>query len=262
MNIVTADITPKNGADRIEILPLADLHVGDKTCNTDAIKAELEYIATHENCYTILNGDLLNNATKTSVSDSYSETLSPMEQLKRIIELLEPIKDKILCIQDGNHERRTWRTDGLDISRLIARELGIEDRYSAGMTLLYICLPLSKQRGKSTYSILCTHGCGGGKKVGAKMNRMEDLVNIIDADIYLYSHTHQPAVFYKGYLRTTPNRRAITKVEHVFVNTGAYLDYGGYGEQAEFSPPSLRHPRIQIMACGNRYAEKPIKVNL
>ena len=43
------------------------------------IKERIEYVKNTESAYAVLNGDLMNNALKTSVSDIYSEQLSPME---------------------------------------------------------------------------------------------------------------------------------------------------------------------------------------
>ena len=36
------------------------------------------------------------------------------------------------------------------------------------------------------------HGYGGGRKDGGKINRLEDMTNVIIADLYLMSHTHKP----------------------------------------------------------------------
>jgi predicted MPP superfamily phosphohydrolase len=82
----------------VEVHPFADLHIGDKHCSIEGVKKRIEQVKEKENAYVILNGDIINNATKTSVSDSYAEELSPMEQISRFVELFEPVKDKILCL--------------------------------------------------------------------------------------------------------------------------------------------------------------------
>ena len=122
----------------LNIYPYGDWHVGDKSCDMALVKESIRKVADAPNAYCILNGDLMNNATKASVSDSYAERMPPMEQLNLILSLLSPIKDKILSIEDGNHERRSYREDGIDLSRLVARELGIEDRYSQGGNLIFL----------------------------------------------------------------------------------------------------------------------------
>lgn len=116
----------------ITIIPIADLHIGDRNSNTKLIKETIERIKDEPNTYCIINGDLCNMALKDSKSDVYSDSLSPMEQILEVIKLLEPIKDKILIMSTGNHEDRTQKNTNVDVIRLVARELGIENRYANG----------------------------------------------------------------------------------------------------------------------------------
>ena len=134
MNCIKIDL-PKELTE-IEIHTLADLHMGDKFCDYQEINRQIEAIKNTPNAYCILNGDLMNNATKTSISDSYAEQLTPMQQIGQAVELLKPIRDKILSIQSGNHEKRTYRKEGIDLTEIVARELFLLDRYSRAGTIL------------------------------------------------------------------------------------------------------------------------------
>ena len=92
-----------------------------------------------ENAYCILNGDLLNNATKTSVSDSYAEEIPPMEQINKAVELFSPIKDKILAILTGNHESRTYQKRRVLTSwKIVARQMGLYDKFSKTGALIFV----------------------------------------------------------------------------------------------------------------------------
>lgn len=130
MKVIKRDLG--NQFKNIKILALSDFHIGDQLCNLKLIRSVLEEVKNSDNTFVILNGDLMNNATKTSVSDVYNEELTPMEQIVRLCDLLEGIKERILVISCGNHELRTYKNDGVDIIRLVARQLGIEDRYAEG----------------------------------------------------------------------------------------------------------------------------------
>ena len=99
--------------------------MGDAQCDYRLIKERVDYVAKTQNAFAILNGDLMNNATKTSISDSYAELLTPMQQLTKVMDVLTPIKGKVLAINDGNHERRTHNKEGINLTELIARELGL-----------------------------------------------------------------------------------------------------------------------------------------
>ena len=115
--------------DHATIYPLADLHIGDPHALSGLIGERFDMIQKDPHGLVILNGDLLNTALRNSVSDVYGEKLSPMAQIARLVEILEPIKDKIIGATTGNHENRVYKADGVDIMRLVCRELDIEERY-------------------------------------------------------------------------------------------------------------------------------------
>jgi hypothetical protein len=234
----------------IELVPFAGLHKGDQNSLSKLILQRRQYVIDTPNAYAIWNGDLVNWASIASVSDTYGETLKPMEQIASIAELIDPVKGKTLCIQPGNHEFRPYKTEGIDITRLAARQLGIEDKYSDSSTVLFVRLgkdAVSNHHGRRIlYTIYINHGGGGGRKPGAKASRLADMASIVDADVYIHSHTHMPLIMRQGYYRTDTANSAVTYIDKLFVNTGATLEYGGYGEAQEFTPSSLETPIITL----------------
>lgn len=228
----------------IEIHPLADLHIGDMCCEYKRILKELDYIKNTPNCYCVLDGDLMDTAIASSIGDTYSSTHNPMEQLQECVNLFAPIKDKIIAVVGGNHENRIYRSDGIDITQLMCSQLGISDRYSPTTALVFVRFGDDKKHRKVCYSLYMTHGNGGGRKEGGKINRLADLAGIVDADIYLMAHVHQPAAFRNRFYRCDPQNSSAQLVEHLFVNTAAWLNYGGYGDKAGFKPASTINPTI------------------
>jgi hypothetical protein len=196
-----------------------------------------------------LNGDILDNASRSSIGDIETRELNIMGQIQYGVELFEPIKDKILCITNGNHENRAYRKEGIDISKMVALQLGIGDVYSPAAALLF--LRFGKQSShrnnrRVRYTLLCNHGSGGGRKEGAKAIRLADMASIVDADIYIHSHTHLPMIMKQGFFRVDQNNSAVANVTKLFVNTSSNLDYGGYGEAQEFKPNSKDTPVIYL----------------
>lgn len=237
----------------IEIHPLADLHIGDMSCDFKAILDELEYIKNTPNCYCVLDGDLMDTAIASSIGDTYASTHNPMEQLQECVNLFEPIKDKIIAVVGGNHENRIYKQDGIDITYLMCQQLGIADRYSPTTALVYIRFGSdSKHNRKMCYTLYMTHGAGGGRREGGKINRLADLAGIVDADIYLMAHVHQPAAFRNTFFRADPRNNTVCKCEHLFVNTAAWLEYGGYGEKQGYKPASTINPIIHLDGHGKR----------
>lgn len=234
----------------IKVYIFSDWHIGDKFCDTRIIAEQIEQIKNEPNAYVICNGDLMNNATKTSVSDCYAEELTPMEQLETFINFLRPIKDKIICLTAGNHENRTFKSDGIDLTQLAARELGIEERYGREGILVFLRVGIDKSHStpdhprQQSYRIYCTHGSGGGRKEGGKAIRLAELANIVNADVYVHSHTHMPMVMRNATFETDSQNSRVKEVDRLFVNSSANLSYGGYGQQYSYKPNSRRSPVI------------------
>ena len=232
----------------IEIHIFADEHIGDDLCDLDSLKRRIKYIAETPNAYCILNGDILDNATTDSVGDTYSQTYSPLMQLELAVELFTPIADKILLITHGNHENRTYKKSGINISQLIATQLNLLDRYTPASAVLFIRFgPGSRQtRGrKMSYTLFALHGSGGGKE-GSIATRLANMAAIVDCDIYCHAHSHLPMVFRLGFHRIDTSNSSVAPIEKMFVNSAANLKYGGYAEFAEFKPASMKSPVIYL----------------
>lgn len=235
----------------VELHPLADLHIGDAMSDWELIQSEIERVLETPNAYCVLNGDLMDTAIASSIGDTYAATHQPMEQLETCVKLFQPLADagKILCVVGGNHEDRVYKSDGIDMTYLMCKQLGIEERYSPTTALIFLRFGRLQKHNhgrKACYSIYMTHGSGGGRKEGGKINRLADYANIVDADAYICSHTHLPAAFKTGFYRVDPRNNAVGMVTKVFVNTAAALNYGGYGDKQGYKPSSTDNPVLKF----------------
>lgn len=237
----------------IDVCIFADEHIGDPHSNINYLKERIEYVKNNPNVYAILNGDLMDNATKTSVSDSYSQDYNPQEQMDMLVEMFKPIKNKILCITQGNHEARTYKKEGIDIMKNVAGRLGLDNRYSPEAVLLFLRFGKNKKGRKQLYTFYVTHGSGGGRKEGAKAIRLADLACIVDADIYIHAHTHLPMVFKEDYVRVSESNSSSSTVTKLFVNASGNLNFGGYGEVIGCKPASMDKPVIHLIGS-KKYA--------
>ena len=237
-------------ADVIELHPLADLHIGDMMSDYKLIMERLEHIKNTPNAYCILGGDLMDTAIASSIGDTYGANLQPMEQLKQCVKIFEPLKDKILAVLPGNHENRVYKADGIDLTALMCSQLGVAEKYSSTTAVLFIRFGKGGAQGhkdrRQLYTVYATHGSGVGRKEGGKVNRLADLASIVDCDIYIHGHTHLPLVFKESFMRPSRTTSTVEPVEKLFVNTAAWLNYGGYGDKAGFKPASKRSPVIYL----------------
>jgi predicted phosphodiesterase len=247
LKVIKIDL-PKD-IEKIELYTFADEHIGDEHADLERLKQRIEYVANTPDAYCVLNGDIIDNATKTSIGDVYANEFNPMQQLEEAVRLFKPLKDKILAISHGNHEARTYRKEGIDLSYLLAVQLGLFEKYTSTSALIFLRFGKSRNNGgesKQCYTIFMLHGSGGGRKEGAKAIRLADMSSIIDADIYIHSHTHLPMVMKQNYHRIDKQNSTVRIVEKLFVNTASNLNYGGYGEAQEFKPSSKTSPIIYL----------------
>ena len=113
----------------------------------DRLKERIKYVSETPNAYCLLNGDILDNATKTSIGDTYTQEFNPMEQLKKAVEIFGPVANKCISVSHGNHENRTYRKEGINLSYLLAAQLGLADKYSPTSTLIFLRFGKSKNNG-------------------------------------------------------------------------------------------------------------------
>ena len=235
----------------ISILPLADLHMGDIHCDFKRVMEWIDYVKSNDNVFAILNGDLMDVAIMGSIASKsvYVASLNPMEQLQQCVAIFEPIRDKILAVLPGNHELRLMN-DGLDLTEVMCSQLGIVDRYASASALLFVRVGKDKDRTHHQrpvlYTIFVSHGRGGGRKEGGKLQRLVDLSAIVDADIYVHSHTHLPIIAKTSYYRVSGANSTVSKVDKLFVNTSSALEYGAYAELQNYKPNSLDTPVIHL----------------
>lgn len=256
MKVIKIDLSSE--LKQIELHTFADEHIGDQHSDVKRVLQRIEYVKNTPNAYCILNGDIIDNATKTSIGDTYTQVFNPMEQLERATEIFEPIKDKILCITHGNHENRTYKKEGINLSRLLATQLGLTDRYTATSAVVFIRLGEDKKAHgrKFRYTLYVLHGSGGGRKEGAKAIRLADMASIVDTDIYIHSHTHLPMIMKQGFHRVDTCNSTVALVDKLFVNTASNLDYGGYGEAGAFKPSSKDTPVIYLSGTKKYFEAK------
>lgn len=248
MQIVPTDLT---ALDEVRIYILGDLHIGSKKFNLKQFNERISTIVNDDKGRVILLGDLINNSTKTSVGDVYSEPLSPMEQMKLAVNLIKPIKDKIIAVVSGNHERRSYKTEGLDLTYFLAAELGLVDKYNYTSDLLLIKYGSTSNGKAYNISLYCTHGDGnGGKLIGGKANGLSKRGQIVNADIIVTGHTHTPIVFSEASYLIDKRHTSVNLHNQLFVNCGASLDYEEYAEMVGMRPSSTSQPVITLATNG------------
>lgn len=252
--------TKLNIGNNLKLYVLSDAHLGSAEVDLNTLKQIIQFIKDTPECYCILLGDILDTALKNSKTDIYSETLSIADAQKLAVELLTPIKDKIIAMTPGNHENRVWREVGVDLSLWLAEKLGLENVYRTSSIALTVSFGKDLNGNPYRLNIFGQHGAyGGGRRLGAAMNALEDLDGIVaNADIYIRAHTHQPIqgsrnVFTFNYLGN------IEKQTKYYFNAPSVLNYGGYAAEKGYRPTDDAPCYLNIRAQSIRKNSKLIK---
>jgi len=230
--------------DKIEIVPIGDVHYGSENCSIKRFKETLQYVLNTDNCYMIGMGDYLDSIVPSDkrYDPSKKKFMFIDELIRDMMKMLKPLADegKIIALLTGNHEYTLHKTGHGDPTLRFCIELGKEDKpIPYGGYSSFIRLGLLNNTYKVKGLVLYVHhGWSAGRKTGAVINNVENLAQYYDADVYLVAHSHK--------LWGTREVRITWAGEEkvIFGNTGTFLetateDTCSYSERAGYPPLKL-----------------------
>ena len=243
--------------DDIMIIPVSDVHLGALEHMTDEWDKFCKDVLNQPNVYVTLGGDLINNATRTSVSNVFKETMRPSAQKRKMAEMLKPLaKDgRILCAVSGNHERRSGKDADDDPMSDIMCKLDLEDIYRENMAFVKVQMGEKNGNGNvnPTYMIAVNHGAGGGGMTGATVHKGERFGYALDgADALIIGHAHTPFVTQPSKIYIDKYNNNISLKPFKVVCATSWLYYGG-DAAAKMLLPSGHAP--QVMHLSGKHKE-------
>lgn len=236
------DVYEKDG---LIIVPITDVHIGYKQCNVPYFKAFIQYILDVPNCVTVLNGDLAETATKSSVGMAmFEEDIHLPEQILALVELLQPLADanKILGIIPGNHEQRMDNLLGFNPMHIIADKLNVPYLGYQGFLRLDVC--------GIKYKVAMFHGAGGGGTSGSRTNTAEKQNKVIpNADLYISGHTHGKMSHSDVVWMMDDTSDSLVEHKRTYVVGGSFVEYfNSYPEMKGLAPSSTGLTHITLTA--------------
>lgn len=257
MKVIEKTITLDDKKEPLILIPFSDIHLGADGCNKTYLKNTIEWIKKKPNCYAIGLGDycdcIIMNDKRFDIKSVDKDFLPqldnlPMAQLKTLEKLIEPIKDKIICMIPGNHEDKFRTYNSVDIMYELHRDLGIE----VGDYMSFLRLKFDQKQFHTTpITLFLHHGFFAGRKVGGKANQMTDLASNYKADIYCLGHSHDLFAVTVDTL-CLPNRGKIpVKEKKIFINTGTFMETvtsggSGYAERKGYPVSKIGTARLDI----------------
>lgn len=219
---------------------LTDLHVGHKGFDRQALKNFVEVVKSVPNFYVFIGGDATNHANKGSKSSQFEEDMTPREQIKGkweygrlvkegLIQLLEPIQDRIIGISDGNHNtRRLKEFNDMSAAEYYADLTGI--RYFGPLAIIeFVVGP-----GKNSYIHFIHHSGSTGKR--KNLNALQDRVWNWEADVHWGEHTHKNHFGRDVVISFDRKNKKPLIRDRLYVNGNSYLSWSGYAKDKLYAP--------------------------
>lgn len=257
MKVIEKTITLEDKKEPLVLIPFSDLHLGADGFNKTYFKNTVEWIKNKPNCYAIGLGDycdcIIMNDKRFDIKSVDKEFLPqldnlPMAQLKSLEKLLEPIKDKIICMIPGNHEDRFRTYNSVDVMYELHRDLGVE----VGDYMSFLRLKFDHKQFHTTPIVVwLQHGWFSGRKMGGKVNQLSDVANSFEADVYLAGHSHDLWATTIEKLCLATSGKELLKEKKIFGNTGTFMETitsggSGYAERKAYPMSKIGTLRFDI----------------
>lgn len=245
-----------------KIIFFGDVHWDSPAHAREKWQRFLEYAKQHKDAYFFGMGDYL-DSTSTSereclgqISDRMHETLKndlELLQLTKVEALARELKfmrGRIIGLLNGNHYYQFARTS-INSDQKLAELLGAQYLGVCSFTRLYF----NNCGTKVSRDIFAHHGAGAARLIGGSLNRVQQMAEGVEADIYAMGHDHkrgavpaQPRLFLehggKAGLR-------IAERQPVVLRTGSFLasyepGTSNYNVDACRTPSSLGHVELEV----------------
>jgi len=260
-----------------KLILFGDLHCGSRNVSWDGFHAMIDRVKRERNTYMVGMGDYIEakvvNDPHFNLAATDKDTPTIIHQAQRVVKELIPVKDKILVLLRGNHEKKFERLIG-DLTReFIADPLGAN--YGG-----YVCKLSITDGTNIKYKLFLHHGFGNVTSNSKDYRQMEGnmLSNIqrklqmksSDCILSAMGHTHKLLIaepipqlcMTDNGRKTTSHYEAVPMMPangdrlqpHLrwYVNTGTFRrlhgdpGYDDYGEEFGYDPVDIGYAVVHV----------------
>jgi len=240
---------PSTKWEKIKVVPIADVHYGASASMVAKFREYVNYIATHENVFAFIGGDLFENAHGDSNKgvSIYEQDVRPASQVEQMAEMLSPIAHKILWAIPGNHEDRSRSRDYDPLERLCDK-LNIPYSYEP----IFVDL-LWKG---NVFSFHDQHGTCGGQTKGGKMNAASRPQEMQEHVMFtIMAHVHDGDVSRNTRIcRDRVNFRLEFRKQYIIICPSFFGYFGSYASKAGYKPGSYGTINMDLFPNGDFHA--------
>jgi predicted phosphodiesterase len=209
------------------------IHEGEKSQDEAELQKYINWALRNKASVEIcICGDSLDNGgfcgTK-HVGSTWNNYLTPQEQLDKFVKRFAPLKNQMIGIIKGNHEKRTEDTTSIQLLKCAADQLGVPYKGASSVFTWH---------GKK---IFVAHGAGGS--YDGDFKKVLDTYEGLDAVIL--AHTHKLyAEPVRRYVVNAAGARSEKKIWKIRV--GSFLDNAEYAKFALHAPTPMGSAILQL----------------
>jgi hypothetical protein len=267
--------------DSAAVVILGDLHVGD-TFARERFFALRAWLLAAPNRFCAVNGDILNAATSAGPELPTEQRERTTAQIVEARDLFRPLVQapgpgatvevsggrrtvhpgRLLAWNDGNHERRLVKAADIIPGQLLCEMLEVPEIYGGvdagdyGYTVhLDLRVGANRHGRPNGYRALLCHGWGGGRTVGAALNKVAEMQSVYpNCDFYAQSHAHGAGVIERAEWRYDERTHRGRLRPYWLIVTAAVSEWGGFEESRMFRPGGAAMPYLAV-GGGEEWAE-------
>jgi len=268
----------------ISIWNLADLHMGSAACAEDLLRKDVAAIRDDPCAFWFGGGDYADFIGYTDIRfdpDVVAPWISVKDlkqlgrvSMRRVRDLLLPIKDKCLGLLEGNHEKKyELKKDHEGLHGWLCEELGAANlAYSCLVDVTFVRHPRTarptltldnpdRQNSRRAFRFFLHHGAGYAQTAGGKLNRLIQFMYSFDADVYMCGHVHDQVGRREPMIGADADCKKLIAKEKVGVISGSYLKTYAqgtttYGEMKGYRPTVLGAAKVEVTPMATK---QPVK---
>jgi hypothetical protein len=234
------------------VLLVSDVHFDSVKCDRKLFKKHLDE-AKEKDATVLIFGDFFDCMQGRFDPRSGKGDLRPEYNVKGYfdvivkdaVKFLEPYKDNVRFISDGNHELSILSRQEVDLLGNLTDRLDCErGNYNGFIKFMFESTNKknNKSGGRSSTLLYYTHGSGGNSPVTRGVIKTNRRNATIQSDIFVSGHIHSEWVVNLPMVRVT-DQGVIKKTEQTHISLGTYKDdsfsNSSWADTKEFPPPSM-----------------------
>jgi hypothetical protein len=242
----------------ISLYPFGDVHRSSYACDVDRWHDFLAEAKADKNAYFLGLGDY-DDCSSTSerellcnkkLHESTRHTLEDVYNSHNAVfaDEIQFMEGRLIGLIEGNHygEYEDGTTTTMKLSGLMkTKYLGVAS---------FVRLHFNYHGARTSLDIWAHHGKGAARLPGGSLNRVIQMAETADADIYFMGHDHKKAAGYvpKLCLKNTKNGVMLKHKRQLFARTGSFLKgyepgHRSYVVDAAMGPTDLGFVKISLI---------------